>query len=187
MGTNVVRLVRIEHRRIGDMLRRLEGQYRRGSSLPARTAGELSAHAYATTSELLPFTETRADPPDGVCRDTIEDLVAVAAELDRAPEPPPGSVVSRAIAAFDRHVEVEEEDILTSLEETTEIAKLRHLGQSFRRAHDSALKTRGERPDRYRRPRASRAELYERARRRGVPGRSTMTREELAAALQETR
>lgn len=181
-----MRLVRIDHRRITELLSRLDGYYRPDANLPARIASELSAHAYATTSELLPFAEVRVDKLDGRCRDGLDSLVEIAAEFDRSAEPIPAERAHHAITTFREHVDAEEEDMLQPLEATVPVPRLRTAGDAFRRARDTAFKSRGEQPTRYWRPITSRAELYEQARRRGVSGRSTMTRAQLRTALQDT-
>jgi hypothetical protein len=184
MGTNVVRLMRIEHRRISALAHRLDGKHRQGANLPAQLASELAAHAYATTAELLPFTESKSGTLDGRCRATVDQLTAIAAELDESEDGVSRATVERTLTALADHV-AEEAEILDTLEQTTEVTRLRMLGDAFCRARDHAFKSRGDKPHRYRRPEASRAELYERARRHGIAGRSSMTRDQLAAALQD--
>lgn len=185
MGTNVTRLVRTDHRRIDDLVSRLGRRYRAGEALPAKVSGELSAHVEATMACLAPFAASRVDL-DPAFASTVETLAELAAELHRADHPLSAELVETLRTAFNRHVEVEERAVLHLLDERVTVERLRMLGEAFRRHRDSRLKTEGELARRYQRPPASRAELYERARYRGIAGRSSMSRSELQSALRET-
>lgn len=184
MGTNATRLVRTDHRRIGELVGRLGRRYRAGEALPARVVSELTAHVEASTTCLLPFAKSRIDldPSFGHTLDTLLDL---ADEIGGSGHPVPPDLVTMVRAAFDEHVDLEERAVLKPLDETVNIERLRMLGEAFRRHRDSRLKAEGEAGRRYQRPPASRAELYERARYRGIAGRSSMSRSELLTALRE--
>lgn len=184
MGTNVTRLVRTDHRRIGELVDRLGRRYRAGEALPAKVLGELSAHIEASAACLLPFTESRVDLDPAFAR-TLDSLADLATELDHADDPVPAELVSRLRSALDHHVELEERVVLSVLDAQVSVERLRMLGEAFRRHRDSRLKAGGDPARRYQRPPASRAELYERARYRGIAGRSSMSRSELLSALRE--
>jgi hypothetical protein len=184
MGTNVTRLVRTDHRRIGELVDRLGRRYRAGEALPAKVVGELSAHIEASTACLLPFTESRVDV-DPAFAPALASMVDLITELERSDHPVSADLVTRLRIAFDEHVELEERTILKPLNERVSVERLRMLGEAFRRHRDSRLKAEGEQGRRYQRPPASRAELYERARYRRIAGRSAMSRSELLAALRE--
>jgi hypothetical protein len=85
-----------------------------------------------------------------------------------------------------RHIDVEEATVLDQLDSIVSVERLRLLGETFKRGRDAALKARGERAGKYSRPRVSRAELYERARYRGIAERPAMSRSELLSALKES-
>ncbi len=185
MGANVVRLIRIDHRRINELLTRMGRRYRAGEALPSRMASELAAHADATANCLLRFAHDRLELPDTAFADTLDELVAVADEVASTAQQVPDDVLERAIAATRKHIAIEESQILDPLEKVAHVERLRQLGEAFRRRRDSALKARGERVRGHQRRPASRAELYERARSRGLAGRSSMSRSELATALRQ--
>lgn len=186
MGANVTRLIRTDHRRIGELLDRLERSYRSSTDLRITVVSELVAHETASSKELLPFSEARLVGDDTRLSETLEGLRLAAAELEEADEPPPQEVVRRAKVIFRAHVEVEENDVAEPLSHATDVNRLRQAGDAFRRRRDAVLKARGQGRAQNRRRPASRAELYERARRRGIPGRSSMTRKQLVEALEET-
>ena len=186
MGSNVIRLVRTDHRRITDLAGRLGRRYRAGESLPAQLSTEISAHTVTSGECLLPFAEDRIAELDPSYAETLDELTAAAEELANAPDPVPPRVVEQVTTAVRRHIEVEEATVLDKLDQTVSVERLRLLGETFKRGRDAELKAQGERVGRYSRPRASRAELYERARLRGIAGRSAMSRSELLSALKES-
>ncbi|HEX6326517.1 MAG TPA: hypothetical protein VFZ72_08085 [Jiangellaceae bacterium] len=186
MGANVIRLVRTDHRRITDLTGRLGRRYRAGESLPAQISTEIRAHAVASGDCLLPFAEDRVADLDPAYAETLDELTAAATELENASDPVPLPVVEQVTSAVRRHIDVEEATVLDQLDNTVSVERLRLLGETFKRGRDAALKARGERAGKYSRPRVSRAELYERARYRGIAGRSAMSRSELLSALKES-
>lgn len=185
MGANVIRLVRTDHRRIRELIDRLGRRYRAGEVLPARVLGELSAHVDASMVTLLPFAESRIPGLEPAYEQSLDELAAAAAELPDAIHPVPAAVVDLLVAAVTEHIEVEERTVLQPLDKEVSVERLRMLGEGFRRSRDSRLKAQGDAAHRYHRPPVSRAELYERARHRGIEGRSTMSRSELLSALRE--
>ena len=81
-------------------------------------------------------------------------------------------------AELRHHVEEEEEDLLPVLQEKSSPEELERLGQRFERETSgggSASASDGE---------ATKAELYEKAKEQDVPGRSTMTKDELSDAVE---
>lgn len=186
MGANVIRLVRTDHRKITDLTRRLGRRYRAGESLPAQISTEIRAHAVASGDCLLPFAEDRVDDLDPEYAETLDELTDAAAALEDASDPVPPEVVEQVNSAVRHHIDVEEAAVLDQLDNTVSVERLRLLGEAFKRGRDAARKARGERVGKYSRPRVSRAELYERARYRGIAGRSAMSRSELLSALKES-
>lgn len=181
----MIRLVRADHRRIGELLARLGRRYRPAAALRSRAAAELAAHSDASHACLLPLAQSRLDTVDPGWLDSLHAVSSVAADLEQAGDPVPETLLSKVVAALEEHVKVEENQVLAPLEGSALVPRLRRAGEAFQRRRDSAIKEHGGSPNRYQRPAASRAELYERARRLGVSGRSTMTREQLNAALRE--
>ena len=186
MGANVIRLVRTDHRRITDLTGRLDRRYRAGEALPTQISTEIRAHAVASGDCLLPFAQDRVDDLDPAYAETLDELTSVAAELENAPDPVPSPLIEQVTSAVRRHIDVEEAAVLDQLDNTVTVERLRLLGEAFKRGRDAPRKARGERVGKYSRPRVSRAELYERARYRGIAGRSAMSRSELLSALKES-
>ena len=187
MGTNAVRLVQADHRRIGELVRRLGRSYRAGESLRVQATAELRAHLEATGAVLLPFAADRqVTPPDMADRyeALLAGLGACVAELGEARDPVPAELAGRLAAVWSEHVECER-PLLDGLDEAVEVHRLRILGDALRRSRDSALRTALRGTSRLNRPVATRAELYERARRMGIEGRSSMSRAELQHALDQ--
>jgi hypothetical protein len=187
VGTNAVRLVQADHRRIGELVRRLGRSYRAGESLRVQATAELRAHVEATRVILLPFAAERQATPSGATERyeaLLDGLVACAAELGEAPDPVPAELARRLAATWDQHVEWER-PLLDGLGEVVEVHRLRILGDALGRSRDSALRTGLRGTSRLNRPMATRAELYERARRMGIEGRSSMSRAELQHALDQ--
>ena len=188
MGANVIRLVRTDHRRITDLTERLGRRYRAGESLPTQLSTEIRAHAVASMDCLLPFAEDRVAELGPEYAETLVDLAAAAARLeDSSSHRVPAPVVEQVNSAMRRHIDVEESVVFNELDHAVSVERLRLLGEAFKRGRDAALKSQGERVGRYARPRVSRAELYERARYRGIAGRSAMSRSELLSALKESK
>ena len=181
VGANVVRLVRADHRRIAGLVERLGRPHRAGDSLRLRLAAEIAGHADASTRALLPFAKSRVSDL-GDTRRSLEELTDLARRLDECVEPVPADLLDRARSIMYRHVEVEEDATLRPLDDVVAVSRLREVGEAFRR-HSAAVVA-------ARRPAspqvtAARAELYERARRSGIAGRSSMSRDELHAALRD--
>lgn len=182
MGTNAVRLIRSDHRRISGLLARLDGPHRGGADLPQRIARELSAHVAACRDCLLPFAEARLSL-DGAEAESLDELASAAQQLRTGAD---SAVVntSELVETMRRHVDAEERHLLQPLEYVANLDRLRRLGEAFRRARDSALRAAGD-ARRNVRSLPSRAELYEQARYRKIAGRSAMSRAQLLAALKE--
>jgi hypothetical protein len=81
-------------------------------------------------------------------------------------------------AGIGHHVEDEESEMFPRLNEKLDAARLEQLDEELTAGRRRlGLPTRDDMPD------APRAELYEKAKEAGVPGRSSMTRDELAQSL----
>lgn len=184
MGTNAVRLVRSDHRRICDLLARLNGRHRGGAGLLVRVGNELAAHVVACRDCLLPFAQSRVSF-DGAVAESLDELMAAASELRAGDTAVPTVSPADLAATMDRHADTEDRVVLQPLLDTVDVGRLRLLGESFRRVRDSALRAESGRQRRRARPTASRAELYERARYLDIDGRSAMSKEELLAALKK--
>lgn len=187
VGANAVRLVQTDHRRIGELIRRLGRTYRAGETLRVQAAAEVRAHVEATRAVLLPFATDRlpslSDDRDDHER-VLHELEDLACRLDEAPDPVPATLAGELAQRWEAHLALEE-PVLASLGTVVEVGRLRMQGDALRRCRDAALRAALRGTSRLRRPLATRAELYEKARRLQIEGRSAMSRAELQQALEQ--
>lgn len=190
MGSNIVRLIRSDHRKISGLLERAGGPHRNGEELREEIVAQVRAHALATEQELLPYVGQRLDPGQSELDrhlQALESLAEAASDFESVNDEDRSAVLTRLSELVEAHIAAEERDFLHLLDETVDVARLRRLGETFRRRRDGELKLWSGAKRRLRRPDSSRAELYERARRQGVSGRSKMTKSQLKEALREGR
>ena len=190
MARNILRSVPTLHRRQADLLAR--SAKGRGARTQARDelVAELSAHLHASHEVLHPVAEDRSvDLRDGLIdlRSTDEKLLSAVRRLAEL-EPDDDEYAAAADEVrrtLDEHAQAEQALLERGLGDL-EAPKLRELGAHHERALAATRRTmQPARNGSQRRFAGSRADLYERARRAGVPGRSAMSREQLIAALKE--
>ncbi|MGN6331885.1 MAG: hemerythrin domain-containing protein [Motilibacteraceae bacterium] len=190
MARNVLHLLRTEHRRLNEALLRAE----RGRGSRARARDEavsgILAHVHACHAVLHPAAAghhageaSGADRLDHLRQDD-DGLLSTALELAPA-DPLQSGFRERATAclqALDRHAR-SEEHLLDECLHDVDVVRLRDFGAHYLRARDAELKHASPVSAPPRRLDVPRADLYEQARKAGVPGRSSMSREQLIAAL----
>lgn len=194
MGRNVLTLLEGDHRRIEAALALTARERARGSRLPPRDAAValVVAHAFAVEATVHPFLLRRSPgvrPAVDAARRHSWLLVEAAGTL--ADTPPGdeifGSCCGRVTILLAEHAD-SERILLAPLGSDVGVVRLRELGAAYVRARETRLGARtargaGTTPRRFD---ASRADLYERARRKGVEGRSSMSRDQLIDALGAT-
>lgn len=200
MATDAINLVTKDHREAEQLFTALkEGRGDRAQLLETLRV-ELLAHAKTEEAVLYPFLrQALPDLDDQVDEGTddhhqVEDLLQQLASL--APDDDEvGPLVERIEAAMLEHVDEEENEVLPSLEEAVSEDELTELGESFSQKKTELLAqlressggarekvgaaSGGDLAD------ASKAELQAKAREADIEGRSKMSKEELAQALQD--
>lgn len=191
MARNVLHLLRTEHRRLNEALLRAE----RGRGSRARARDEavsgILAHVHACHAVLhAAAAEHQAGQPASrverldQLRQDDDGLLSAALELAPA-DPLQAGFRERATAclrALDWHAR-SEEHLLDEYLHDVDVVRLRDFGAHYLRARDAELKHASPVSAPPRRLDVPRADLYEQARKAGVPGRSSMSREQLIAAL----
>lgn len=200
MATDAINLVTKDHREAEQLFTALkEGRGDRAQLLETLRV-ELLAHAKTEEAVLYPFLrQALPDLDDQVDEGTddhhqVEDLLQQLASL--APDDDEvGPLVERIEAAMLEHVDEEENEVLPSLEEAVSEDELTELGESFSqkktellaqlRGSSGGAREKGGAASGGDLADASKAELQAKAREADVEGRSKMSKEELAQALQD--
>jgi hypothetical protein len=174
MASDVVLVLRSEHRRLARLSERSRRSSRGLEDPRAELRRAVGAHAAAGRSELLPGL---AGWPEVARWEALLDDVVEACDEH----------LPAVVEACDEHlpavvealVTVEKKSLLPWLGERTSVDDRRRLGTLYRVRRDMAARAPASRPG------LTRTELYERARRAGVENRSRMTQAELRAAVEE--
>jgi hemerythrin superfamily protein len=190
---DVVELIKIQHRRIDELLEQAEkAEPEQMRALVQQVADLLLPHSEAEESFVYPaikdYDKDEADEvKDGVAEHHhIEGLLQ---ELlgDEPGGPGYDGKLAAMIGELRHHVEEEEQDLLPVLTEQASDEEREELGARFAEVTGHQLEDEAERgsaktegPDG---DGATREELYERAKKKDIPGRSTMSKDELARAL----
>jgi hemerythrin superfamily protein len=199
--TDVVELIEQDHRELEGLFDRvLAGDGDRQQLLDEITS-RLEVHARAEELEVYPVL-TRADPGEKEEVEHANDEHHEAEYLLRRARalvvsPHFDEAFTAFVAAVKHHVEEEETDVLPALREAVDGGRLAELGTAFDRVRRELLaqpaavvalmaEAQGV-PDAAADDLAdaTRDELYERAKAAEIPGRSGMTKQELAEALRD--
>jgi hemerythrin superfamily protein len=187
---DVVALITSQHRRLDELLEQAEQDSSAAPALLRQVADLLRPHSEAEESFVYPrIAELRPEEAEEVHDGTAEHHHAEAL-LDELlagdPDEPGWDGKLAALAGELRHhVEEEETDLLPVLAENASAEEREELGARFATATGSseirtdALSGEAVPAD------ATKTELYEQAKDLDVPGRSKMTKEELAEAVTE--
>ena len=194
---DVVELIKIQHKRIDQLLEQAEkAEPERMGALVRQVADLLLPHSQAEESFVYPaikdYDRSEADEvKDGVAEHHhIEGLLQEL--LDDEPGGPGyDGKLAALIGELRHHVEEEEQDLLPVLTEQASDEEREELGARFAEVTGHQLEDEAERDGGSSAPSpdgdgVTREELYEQAKEKDIPGRSTMSKDELAEALEKS-
>ncbi|NAS23596.1 hemerythrin domain-containing protein [Herbidospora sp. NEAU-GS84] len=184
MSQTVIDLIMADHRDVEQLFERLKQERENRPALVAELAAKFVAHARAEESHVYSALAQAAPSERGEVHHgteehhEAEELLAalMAADPDKAEFT---SVLEQMEKAVKHHVEEEESDILPVLAKAVPGDKLVRLGRVFSEAKAAEL----ARPPK---PRGrTKEELLEQAKEKNIEGYSSMTKDQLLAALGE--
>ncbi|MEV0999835.1 hemerythrin domain-containing protein [Nonomuraea sp. NPDC050202] len=194
MAADVITLIKADHRKVEELFAKLASGRGDPRAIVAALYALLTAHARAEEDVVYP----RLDAHHG-----LEQHKEAEVLLDSLKRAQPGGTEftsAHALLALtvSHHVQEEESTLLPLLARTASERELRDLGRTFRQRRQQELRAlTTPRKARATSPRKARTtsdgghltktELYERARKADIPGRSRMSKEELEKALAKTR
>ena len=193
---DVVPLIISRHRELEELLDQATQEDTDTPALLRLVAGMLRPHSEAEESFVYPrIVELRAEEAEEVHHGTAEHhhAEAVLDELLAADPDEPGydGKLAGLVGELKHHIEEEEEsesELLPVLAEQASDEEREQLGDRFAAATGSAEvrpDATQEAPSGLVSEDATKGELYERAKQADIPGRSTMTKDELAQAILE--
>jgi hemerythrin superfamily protein len=190
--TDAVTLIKNDHRLMEQLLARLKSGDGDRRALVTEVAARLSAHARAEEAEVYPAIATSAGEREEVEHGTDEHFEAehkLGKVQNLIESPHFDQALEEFVAAVDHHVQEEESELLPALQKATDKKTLDRLGAAFERARLDELAAAGyeEAPNAESGAddlaEVTRDELYERAKKANIPGRSQMNKEQLMEAL----
>ena len=194
---DVVDLIKAQHRRIDELLEQAEkAEPEQMAALLRQVADLLLPHSQAEESFVYPAIKDY-DKDEG---DEVKDGVAEHHHIEGLlqellAENPSGPGYDGKLAAMigelRHHVEEEEQDLLPVLSDQASDEEREELGARFAEVTGHQLEDKAERGASSRAQGSdgdgvTRDELYEQAKKKDIPGRSTMSKDELARAVDET-
>jgi len=193
---DVVDLIKAQHRRIDQLLEQAEqAEPERMAALLRQVADLLLPHSEAEESFVYPAIKDYDKGEDDEVKDGVAEhhhIEGLLQELLGEDSSGPGydGKLAAMIGELRHHVEEEEEDLLPVLSEQASDEEREELGARFAEVTGHQLEDVAERGA----PSSAkgsdgdgvtREELYEEAKKKDVPGRSTMSKDELAKALDD--
>jgi hemerythrin superfamily protein len=176
---DVVDLIKAQHRAMDDLLEQAQqAEPDRVRELLQQVADMLLPHSQAEESFVYPAIREYDASEDAEVKDGTAEhhhIEALMRELLTEDPSGPGfdGKLAAMVAELRHHVEEEEQDLLPVLSEKADDDEREELGTRFAEETGNGLGAA-----------ATRDELYEEARRQDVPGRSSMTKAELAEAVE---
>lgn len=196
MADDVVSIIKQDHRLMERLFERMRSEKERRAALVRECVARLSAHSWAEEERVYPAVIHARPPEEGEVYHGVEEHHEATQLLHQLQQADPQSaqfdaVLEEFVAAVKHHVEEEESEILPALVESVEPSRRVELGTAFEERRKAILTEHGfsddgefgggTEPGPGAEP--SREELYERAKQEDIPGRSKMSKEELAQAL----
>ena len=181
MPDDVVDLIMDDHREVERLFEVLKNQPdKRKLTVPVLT-GLLVAHSRAEEAEVYPVESSEAGEADEV-EHSQDEHVAAEVLLEKLAATDPHSaafeqILEKVTDAVKHHVEEEESSVLPGMRSKLSDDRRSQLGKAFAASRTAHL---GEQPGQ-----ATRDELYQQAKNADLQGRSTKSKEELKAGLQD--
>jgi hemerythrin-like domain-containing protein len=195
MASDAVTLIKNDHRLMKQLFAQLKNGDEDRRALVAEVEARLSAHARAEEAEVYPIIAKAAGEKAEVEHGTYEHLEAehkLRKVRNLIDSPHFDQALEEFVAAVDHHIEEEESELLPALQKATDKETLARLGAAFERARLDELSTSGyeQAPETAQAGAddladATRDELYEKAQKASIPGRSRMNKEQLIEALRQ--
>ena len=177
MATDVITLITQDHRVVEGLFERLKKKEGDQKATVAELHALLIAHARAEEDRVYPGIDAHHSVEEHKEAEILLDSLVRAdpgtAEFDKT--------LSELIESVTHHVEEEETKLLPALAKSAGAKELERLGQAFKQRRAEELQALGRQTE------ATKAELYEQAKRADIPGRSQMDKDELAQALREAK
>ncbi|MFI6733150.1 hemerythrin domain-containing protein [Nonomuraea sp. NPDC050451] len=186
MATDVITLITKDHRTVESLFERLKSGQGNQKATVTELHALLIAHARAEEDRVYPGIDAHH---------SVEEHKEAEILLDALVRAEPGTpefrmTLEKLVESVNHHVAEEESKILPALEKAVGEKGLRELGKAFkeRRAEElKALSVPKQAAPAGSREGATKAELYEKAKKADIPGRSQMGKEELAEALSKAK
>lgn len=186
---DVVELIKAQHRRIDELLEQAEqAEPEQVGALMRQVADLLLPHSQAEESFVYPAIKDYDRSEDDEVKDGVAEHHHIEGLLQELLDDEPGGPgydgkLAALIGELRHHVEEEEQDLLPVLSEQASDDEREELGARFAEVTGHQLEDEAERGTSPDAGGATRDELYEQAKEKDIPGRSTMTKDELAEAL----
>ncbi|MER6304290.1 hemerythrin domain-containing protein, partial [Kitasatospora sp. NPDC001539] len=190
MTKDVVELITADHREVEKLFQQLQAGGKDRVAVLDRVGALLIAHSRAEEERVYPVIAKNAPGEKGQVAHSEDEHEQAEQLIKRLQATDPESkqfdtLVTELVEAVKHHVETEESEILPALRQAVDEKQLRELGTTFKERREEALaEAEQEAAKRRRDDEPTKDELYRRAQKEDIPGRSSMTKEELAGALE---
>jgi hemerythrin superfamily protein len=196
---DAVTLITNDHRLFEKLFDQLTSGRGDRRALLIEIAARLAAHSHAEEMKVYPALAEAEPAEHDAVEHGAEEHHEAEQMLHRLMAMKPGdpefeAALAEFVDAVQNHVREEETELLPALQQAVDAARLEELGREFQEIRTKELAIAGiseqstvdsGRPTPPATDERSREELYEQAKEAGVPGRSHMTKEQLARALRE--
>jgi iron-sulfur cluster repair protein YtfE (RIC family) len=188
---NAIDLLMQEHRTAEQMMGQLKGTQGRNTELLTKAGTELRIHMKIEEDVLYPF--IRENIPNGMdlmqeAEQEHREARDALAQVEQAAGTPQ---FEQALAKLEEgvlhHVQEEETEVFPKLRQHVDAAKLEQFGNELEQEHKRLEEQGGASKDSAPASEKTRDELYAEAKEIGIEGRSKMTKDELADAVEERR
>lgn len=198
MATDAVSVIMRDHRLMESLFEDCRTNKAARPGIVAEIKARLKAHSVAEEERVYPAIAKAGPDEQEEVHHGVEEHREAEELLERLEATDPESAefdtaLRNFVAAVSHHVEEEENEILPSLKKAVDTTTLDELGAAFESRRIELLRQAGvdatvgvggqDATEPAAADDATKAELYEQAKEAGVPGRSQMTKDELARAL----